>query len=207
MDILLLAISISLDSFGIGMSYGLKKIKVKILSFLIIIGISVFFFIASFGIGQFFLLFISTYKMKIIGSLLLIGFGGVLFVQTIWHKHYAQLTNPISIRKWRIKSLNIMIDIIQEPISSDLDQSGSIDSLEALYIGMALALDTVIIGLSASAHSISLGWFILALVIMNTIFLKLGTYVGAKSSIFFSETTLKLLSSSIILILGIIKLF
>ena len=206
MDILLLAISISLDSLGIGMSYGIKKIKIKPLSLLIIIGISIAFLMGSFGIGQLFLVFTTPYQMKKIGSILLIAFGCFLLAQAIWHMHYAYLTKPTVLKKWKIKSLNIIIDIIQEPISSDMDQSGTIDSKEALYIGTALALDTIIVGLSASAYKVHLGWFVFALALMNTIFLKLGAYIGEKTSIFFSEYTLKVISSGIILVLGVIKL-
>ncbi|NLP47065.1 MAG: hypothetical protein GX347_08520 [Epulopiscium sp.] len=207
MDIILLAISISLDSLGIGASYGIKKIKIKPFSILIIVGISIAFLIGSFFVGQLCLVFISANIMKKVGSILLILFGSYLLSQAIWHKQFSNLTNPIILKKWKIKSLNIIVNIIQEPIFCDMDQSGSIDGREALYIGIALALDTIVVGLSASVYEIHLGWFILALAFINTVFLKLGSYLGEKSSVFFSEQTLKIISSIIILALGVIKMW
>ena len=46
--------------------------------------------------------------------------------------------------------LRITIKIIKNPISSDLDKSNTIDSKEALFLGLALSLDSYCIGIGFS---------------------------------------------------------
>lgn len=79
-----------------------------------------------------------------------------------------------------IRFLGITIKIIKNPNSSDLDKSNTIDSKEALFLGLALSLDSFCIGISfgiMTAYSILFPFFIS---LFQLLFLSLGNYLGRK---------------------------
>ena len=79
-----------------------------------------------------------------------------------------------------IDFLGITIKIIKNPSSSDLDSSNSIDSKEALFLGVALSLDCFCIGMGGSMIGVSPLLFPLFISIFQLVFLNMGHILGKK---------------------------
>lgn len=206
MYLFLLALSLNLDSLSIGVSYGLKKIKMPFLALFIIVFMSISSIGLSWYLGSIIFLYISSYFAKFISSILLITFGVTLFIQAKTNIHYQNFKEEVTIKRLKIKSLNIIIDIIREPLSGDIDNSGQIDIKEAIYIGLALSLDALTIGLSLAAYRINIFSFMIISGALNLAFITIGQLIGQYLGKMTSENNLKLVSGFIIIVLGLTKL-
>lgn len=206
MYLFLLALSLNLDSLSIGVSYGLKKIKIPFSALFIIVFMSVSSIGLSWYLGSIIFLYISSYFAKFISSILLITFGVTLFIQAKTNIHYQDYKEEVTIKRLKIKSLNIIIDIIRESSSGDIDNSGQIDIKEAIYIGIALSLDALTIGLSLAAYRINIFSFMIISGALNLTFITIGQLIGQYLGKITSENNLKLVSGFIIIILGLTKL-
>ena len=79
-----------------------------------------------------------------------------------------------------IKFLGITIKIIKNPINSDLDNSKTIDSKEALFLSLALSLDSFCIGIGGSIIGIDYQIFPFLIAIFQLFFLSFGNILGRK---------------------------
>ena len=80
----LLALSVSIDSFGIGITYGLRKTKIVPVAKVILFLISFCMASISIYLGNFLSSFLPPLVTKWIGSLLLIGMGLWILYQSIF---------------------------------------------------------------------------------------------------------------------------
>lgn len=202
----LLALSLNIDSLSIGVNYGLRKIKVSVPAILTIVLISLGALTLSYFAGYVLFSFISIFVSKIICSTLLILLGLFLFTQTIFNIYFPVEREELPIKKIKIKSLNLIINIAREPSVADMDHSEVIDMKEAVYIGAALSLDALTVGLALAAYQIPLTWFLLISAAINSTFLLVGQQVGRFAGRFISENKLKLVASVTIILLGLTKL-
>ena len=91
-----------------------------------------------------------------------------------------EMSDTEKIYSFFIKCLGITIKIIKNPSSSDLDKSNIIDSKEALFLGLALSLDSFCIGIGFSMLNTFSIIFPLLTSCSQLFFLSLGNYCGKK---------------------------
>ena len=91
-----------------------------------------------------------------------------------------EMSDTEKIYSFFIKCLGITIKIIKNPSSSDLDKSNIIDSKEALFLGLALSLDSFCIGIGFSMLNTFSIIFSLLTSCFQLFFLSLGNYCGKK---------------------------
>lgn len=219
-NILILAFSSSIDSFGIGITYGLRKIKLSCLSSITLFIISIIITCSSILIGKNLNYILPEFVTSLIGSLLLILMGSLIIFQVINKK----TDKPISISKnsssfaysesqkiyqFFIKFLGITIQIIKDPISSDLDNSKKIDIKESIYLGVTLSIDSFCIGIGSSILGISSVLFPILVSVFQIIFLSLGRLFAIKvdQNAKIPDNTWNLVSGILLIFIGISKLF
>ncbi len=180
---LILAISSSIDSFGIGITYGIKNTEIATSSKIVLFFISLCVSTLSIGLGKFISNFLPEVFCNVIGFLILILMGLFIIFQsfkssknTFSNKIYQQKR----IHSFFIKSLGITIQIIKNPINSDLDSSKKIDAKEALYLGLALSLDSLCIGIGNAMLGMSSFIFPILTSSFQLIFLSFGFSFGRK---------------------------
>ena len=217
-QILGLAISSSIDSFGIGITYGVRKTKISLIAKIILFFISFCITMLSICIGSLFLRIFPAYITNLIGTFLLIGMGCFIIYETLIKKGKNNSISPHSFSKvpsiqktyqFFLKSFGITIQIIRDPISSDLDQSHRIDSKEALYLGFALSIDSICIGIGSSMLGISTFLFPFIVSSFQLLFLSLGSFLGRKivSTYSIPDTFWNILSGSLLILIGILRFF
>lgn len=212
---LFLAVSSSIDSFGIGITYGIRNTKISNLAkfVLFVISFVVSFFAVYFG--DFLKDFLPDYIANYIGCILLIVLGGFVCFQAMRNttvkdnKVYDEIFTEPKIYRFFIKFLGITIQIIKDPISSDLDKSNLIDGKEAIFLGVALSLDSFAIGISSGILGIHSFVFPILVSVFQLIFISLGNLFGNSLHNFskIPEYVWSIISGVLLIIIGIIKLF
>lgn len=181
---IILAISSSIDSLGIGITYGVKDTTISYIG-------KVTLFMISFSITIIALWFGNVIKdifpenfIKFIGAFILIFMGFFMCYQALTKDSKTEIKEKKmhiqKVYKFFIKFLGITIQIIKDPISSDLDNSKLIDSREAIFLGLALSLDSFCIGIGGSIVGISHSFFPFFIAIFELIFLSFGEFLGRK---------------------------
>lgn len=201
---MLLALSTSIDSIGIGLTYGIRDITISRQSKIILFIISLIISSISILIGNTLNNILSKEITNIIGSLILFFIGLIIIVQTLKREKRQEK----KVYKLFIKFLGITIQIIKDPISSDFDNSKKIDSKEAIYLGTALSLDSFSVGIGAGMlGSISI-IFPLIVSLFQIIFLSLGRNIGEKlnKKIHIPSKIWSILSAVLLILIGIVRL-
>lgn len=222
MSSLILAISSSIDSLGIGITYGIKNTKISYISKVILFIISFFTTIISIWFGDTLKNIFSESIAKIFGSSILIMIGFFMFFQTLKkdEKDTKYCNNDLSkldilntkneqkIFSFFIKFLGITIKIIKNPSSSDFNNSNLIDPKEAFFLGLALSIDSFCIGIGGSIIGINSTIFPLLISIFQLIFLSIGNYLGHKLTNYskIPNNIWSILSSILLITIGIFKI-
>ncbi|MEK0316112.1 MntP/YtaF family protein [Cohnella sp. 56] len=81
LSLLFLAFAVSLDGFGVGITYGLRKIRIPLPSIAIIAGCSGVVILISMLVGTFIARWLSPYGAKAVGAVILIGIGSYALIQ------------------------------------------------------------------------------------------------------------------------------
>lgn len=153
---LILAISSSIDSLSIGITYGIKNTKISWGSKIILFVLSLIISLSSIFLGYFLNDFISTTIASFIGSLILIFIGICIIFKTIFEN--------------KNKKNNYY----------DFNFSNLIDPKESIVLGFALSLDSFGIGLSYSLIDANCFLFPVFISFFQILFLSIGSFIGRK---------------------------
>ncbi|RAV06594.1 sporulation membrane protein YtaF [Paenibacillus sp. YN15] len=167
-SLLALALAVSLDGFGVGAMYGLRKIKIPVMSVLIIAVMSGLVFFAAMQIGVAVTAYIPAGVAKTAGAVILIGLGfwAIIQMKRSGEEEKAE-ASPASaaaaasggkqgdgqearVLSIELKRLGLVIQILRTPSAADMDRSGNISAMEAAWLGLALSLDAFGAGIGAA---------------------------------------------------------
>ena len=159
MDFTLLAISVSIDALGIGLSYGMRKSKIP-LKLNILIGFIVFSMcLIGFLIGNILSMFFNDFILTLLGSFLLLILGSQIIIKEI-------------IKNREIKRRNIKYE------GNEIYNLDEITFKDAIMLAMAISMDAMAAGISASLIGIKTMFFPILVMIAHVIFLNLGMFFG-----------------------------
>lgn len=183
-----LAISLSLDALGVGLAYGLKQIRIPLISKLVICIFSIIYSGASLIAGSLLSNILPPYLSKLIGVSILSLMGIWMLVQAFIKREDAKpgseaSCNEHTLFKIAIKSLGITIQVIKNPIEGDIDKSGSIDMGESLLLGLALSVDAIGVGIGSALAGFHSAVIPPAVGIFQLLFLYAGTFLGSRFSL------------------------
>ncbi|MFE1243635.1 sporulation membrane protein YtaF [Fictibacillus sp. NPDC058756] len=203
----LLALAVSLDSFGAGLTYGMKSIKIPFRSILIIAICSAVTFLFSMYLGFTLEQFITQKTGEVIGGLILLGIG----IYSLWQVFLPEKENietePKNLVLFEIKSLGIVIHILKKPVMADIDKSGSITGWEAVLLGIALSLDAFGAGIGAALIDLSPILTTVSIAVMSAQFLWGGMALGLY---FFNKTNwmkrLSVLPGILLIVMGLLRM-
>lgn len=195
---LFLALSLSIDSIGIGVTYGLRNTKIPIMSKFILFLISITFTTIALMLGNLITQFLPDYLANFIGSFILI-FIGVWILFQIYNdkeKEHSGVTG-------------ITIQIIKHPISSDLDNSKVIDWKEAFFLGVALSIDSISVSIGSGITGLDSFLFPILVATFHIAFLFFGKFLGHKLTCIkrFPENIFNVISGILLIFIGITRLF
>jgi putative sporulation protein YtaF len=179
-SLIILAFAVSLDSFSVGFTYGLRKMKLPFKSILIIASCSALSLLIASGVGHILGEILSPNITEKIGGFILILLGAWVLYQFFRpEKNKELVVVEKTIVNFEIKSLGIVINILRKPLSADFDLSGTITGIEAFMLGVALSIDAFGAGVGAAMLDFSPYYLALAVALMSSIFLWMGIKSGA----------------------------
>lgn len=182
---LIFALSSNLDNFVVGLTYGIKKIKINLTSLLLIAFITTLGTVISMSLGKIVVYFITVKEANIIGGLILIFLG-------LWTiiKYYLNFG-----------------DILSNPEIVDRDKSLTIDSKEATVLALALSMNNIGLGIGASISGISFLITAISTFVFSIILMMVGRLIGKKYFPKSLESKATLFSGILIIILGIYEIY
>lgn len=225
----LLAMALSLDSFGAGITYGLRKTKIPLLSVLIISLCSGLVLYISMQAGSLLQRVFSPTIASMFGAVILIALGCWSFIQQIRAKreHTAEteqmpaqtinvghitlaegsdLQPPKAVFSLEIRKLGLVIQILRSPSHADMDDSGSISAWEAMWLGIALSLDAFGAGLGAAMLGFSPLITSGVVALFSGVFLVLGMKTGFRVASVGGMRYISYLPALLLIFMGIMKL-
>ncbi len=211
LNYLALAVSVSIDSLGIGITYGFRKTCISNISKIILFVISIIITYIGIIIGKTLSLILPSYITVFLGAFILIIMGSII-IFNCFKKDNTTKAKKIRSKKiynFFIKSLGITIKIIKDPISSDLDNSKKIDAKEALYLGLALSLDSLCVGVGGSIIGFNSIIFPIMVAIFQLLFLSFGRVIGTRivHTLNIPQNIYSIISGIILICIGFSRLF
>jgi putative sporulation protein YtaF len=171
LTVLALALSSSIDNFGVGISYGIRGIRIGFVSNVIISVIAFAFSEAGIYGGDYLAKVLPGTMSSIIGALFLFIVGLRIIL----------LTLPRNRTKPRTPA-NGITGILSEPEKADFDRSGHIGYLEAVVLGMAVSLNALTNGLGAGLMKISPTAISMSAAVFSFIAIWGGSAIGRKAA-------------------------
>lgn len=196
----LLALALSIDGLGVGLAYGIRKIKVSFLPIILITSCSIPAMTVSILIGRLAGGFIPYRAAGMIGGTILVLVGLWQLIEGL--KKYRN--NPVLLTI-NLKTLGLVLQVIHKPENADMDKSGNIDYKEALLLGIALNIDVMGAGLGAgiAGYSLFLIPFVPAALLLA---LYTGLLIGKKESQGFWGKKGHMLPGTILVLLGLVNI-
>jgi len=196
----LLAVALSIDGFGVGLAYGIRKIKVSFFPIILIVFCSALALTFSLVTGQLVAGFIPNHLASALGGTILVLIGFWQLLEGL--KKYRD--NPVLLTI-KLKTFGLVLQVIREPENADMDKSGDINYREALLLGAALNMDVMGVGFGAAIAGYS---FLLIPFVTTALFFALysGLLIGEKYTTGFLGKKGYILPGTVLILLGIINL-
>ncbi|WP_163101263.1 sporulation membrane protein YtaF [Peribacillus alkalitolerans] len=206
LSLMALTFAVSLDSFSVGFTYGLRKVQIPFKSILIISCCSAISLLLAMFIGQFLGSVLSPHIAERVGGsiLMVLGFW-ILFQFFRPEKLEEEMPDEKIIFTFEIKSLGVAINILRKPLTADFDRSGTINGIEALVLGFALSLDAFGAGIGAAMLDFSPFILATSIAVMSLLFIVTGLKCGKLLSSKVWLTKLSFLPGILLFAIGLWK--
>jgi putative sporulation protein YtaF len=189
LHLLFIGVAANLDNLGVGIAYGIRRIKIPLLSNLVIAAIAFLFTLVSGWAGAYIGLFLGQYTANFIGAVLLIGVG--VWVIMTHFRTPSERTRQVP--QAEMERMPSVLTVCQEPEQADFDGSGEISLRESLVLGAALSLNCLANGLTAGLWRLNAVAAAFITAVFSFLTLGLGAsfgvnyaarWLGAKATIF-----------------------
>ncbi|MCM3767224.1 sporulation membrane protein YtaF [Neobacillus niacini] len=206
-SLLILAFALSLDSFSVGFTYGLRKMAMPFKSILIIATCSAVSLMIAVSIGHGLERVLSPRMTESLGGIILIGLGAWVLYQFFRpEKEKEPVEHEKMIVNFEIRSLGLAINILKKPMSADFDRSGTITGIEAFMLGFALSLDSFGAGIGAAMLGFSPINLAISVAVMSSLFVFFGIKSGSLFHKFDWVQRFAFLPGVLLIIIGIWKI-
>lgn len=215
---LILVLAVSLDGFAVGIMYGLRKIRIPIISVTIISFCSGLIIFASMQIGTFLMRFLSVKTAEGIGACILIGIGMWAVARMFSAREHTKevqehhssssdtLVHKRTIISIELKTLGLVVEILKRPAAADVDRSGNISSGEAALLGIALSFDAFGAGIGAAMIGLSPWLTPILIALASGLFLTAGLKIGYLISKVAWVRSLSIFPGLLLIVIGVFKL-
>lgn len=189
---LLMAVALSLDGFGVGLAYGLRRIRIPLSSLMVIALCTVFAMGISMLLGNWVALWLRFIPARLIGALILLALGIFQLGRAVRNREKESepeavpaiavaVQKPVLEPVFRIqlRFLGLVIQVLRTPDLADVDGSGGISLRESFLLGSALAMDAFASGIGAAMAGMTLS-VIGIVAITQILMLRMGQQMAGK---------------------------
>lgn len=206
--VIVMSIAVSLDGFVAGIAYGLKGIRMPVVSIAIVGVVTTICAAAAMVAANVLGSVINTQAAVTGGAVLLILIGLFSLFQEYLTKDIPsyQAEGEVTARKLSFSVGRLVISIVAQPETADVDKSNNISPLESVFLGLALGLDNMLAAFAAAL----MGWLPPAAPFMmggiQMVVISAGLYASRR---FVSDRLRKrfpYLPGTILILLGLLRL-
>ncbi|HJV46843.1 MAG TPA: sporulation membrane protein YtaF [Bacillota bacterium] len=173
LSILILGIASNLDNLGIGISFGIRSTKIPFFSNLIIAFISMVGTYLSMVLGSLLSQYVPHDVANFLGGFLIISIGIWTIASSLTKKNKEVLKNL---------DTPSVSEVLKDPSKADLDGNHYISMKESLWLGLALALNSIGTGIGAGASELSTFWTTAAVGVFSLLTIGIGVGAGLRIS-------------------------
>ena len=206
LEILLLVLSVSLDSFIASISYGSSKIKIPFISALLVdiissgmLGISLLF-------GSLLQNYISINFAKIFSFTILFLLGSFRLFEGLLKSYINNKSRNSPPLTFKLFDFNFVLQVYANEIKADFDKSKTLSYKEAVYLSFALSLDSLAVGFGSSLILINYTLVFITALTIGFIAILLGAHIG-KKLVENMKLNLSWLSGAMLIILAFLRVF
>lgn len=205
LESLLLVLSLCVDALVASFAYGTNKIRIPVISSIILTTISTTFLMISITLGSWIQGFLKDGAAHIICFVILFALGFMRLFEGLLKNYLnkkALSPNNIEVTLFNFK---LVLNVYANVTLADLDHSKSLSAKEALYLGIALSLDSLVVGFGAALAPVSFMQVTIFSIIFNFVAIGLGAFIGSKCAEKM-DFDLSWLSGAILIVLALLKL-
>ena len=195
--LVILSLAANLDNLGVGVAYGVRRIKVPALSNLIIAGIAFLLGIISVLIGKSIARFFNDAVANNIGAALLIGVA-------IWVMLPQKQTSHSQTESR--KKHTSLLELLNNPEEADWDHSATISWQESIVLGFALSVNVFTNGITAGLWNLDAVFSALMMALFSFLTIWTGTWLGEQYGSRWLGNKANITAGIILLLLGIYEL-
>ncbi|KGK88110.1 sporulation protein [Desulfosporosinus sp. HMP52] len=214
---MLMAVALSLDGFGVGLAYGLRRIRIPVNSLIAIAMCTVLAMGVSMLFGGWVTLWLELIPARLLGAVILLALGVFqlgkairngseeVFPEAVPAMAYAQpkaVLEPVF--RFQLQLFGLVIQVLKTPDIADVDGSGVISLKESLLLGSALAIDAFASGIGAAMAGMTLS--VIGVVALTQIMmLRLGQQMAGKIPVYWTSKA-EYLPGVVLILIGLGKL-
>lgn len=167
LTVIFVGIIANVDNLAIGCSYGIKQTKIPFVSNLFIALMSMICALVGLLAGHWITAFVKPVVANALGGGLLVIIGGLTVCSTFFE------------RKQQIdETSSNFFKVIYQPKKADLDMNNTISVKESIFLGLALALNSITTSFSVGLTDPSFGLYVLSIGIFSLLTIWVGTLLG-----------------------------
>lgn len=175
--ILGLAVSSSIDNLGVGMSYGIRKIKISHAANMMIAFICFLFSYIGIYFGKWISVILPGFLPVLLGAFILSVIGIRIILLAVPRKTQETACVDVSSKKeGRFSGL------LKNPEAADADGSGEIGMLESMVLGVAVSANALTNGLSAGLIGLSPAAISITAAVGSFLTIWMGCMLGKKAA-------------------------
>lgn len=216
---LLMAFALSLDGFGVGLSYGLRRIRLQFSSLLVIAFCTVLAMGISMLFGNWVTFWLKFIPAQLVGAIIILSLGTFQLIRAMFNTEdkvpitqavpvMASINQTVVIEqpifRIQIRFLGLIVQVMRNPDSADIDGSGEISLKESILLGSALAMDAFASGIGAALAGMTLS-VIGIVALTQLIMIRFGQVLAGKIPEILMHKA-KLLPGMVLILVGLGKL-
>lgn len=197
--IIAIGLASNLDNAGVGIAYGVRKIRIPWYSNLAISIISLLATLTSGLFGTWISSYIDPWIGQFIGTVVIVGVGIWVLLQPITEKKKSQKDGD--------SDSNAFTRLLRNPEEADKDSSKSISLTESILLGTALAMNALAGGFNAGITQLDIWYTSLSVGIFSFLLLLLCAGFGEKYAAEKFGNTATVISGLLLIVIGINQMF
>lgn len=205
METILLVLALSLDAFVASLAYGTRKIKIPFTSIMIINIVCTFLLTISILGGSLIKKILPGNIIIIISFMILMILGIYYLFEGITKAYLEKRLNREKKLKFKLFDISLIVNIYVDETKADYNQSKDLDSKEAIYLAIALSLDSLAVGFGSALGNINYMNVIVLSLIVGIFSIWAGLFIGNKFARK-SKINLSWLAGIILIILATLKI-
>lgn len=170
LTVMAIGIASNLDNAGVGIAYGLRRIRIAAWANGLISAISGVATLIAGLVGHELTRYVPTSFATWLGAILIIGVGLWVATESLRQKW----------RQRRHRHINVVSRILQDPVTADFDHSQTIGLSESLILGVALAINALAGGFDAGALRLGVVVTALTVALFSYGLLALSIMIGRR---------------------------